>query len=254
MNVAREQVARMQADLEQGKSPGELEAYIREAVEQQGAKGWFARTFLHRSPHLGEPWEVVRLRLLDAEFLHSSAVFEVNVAGDLLETRMLPSGGSSGIFALGRRGFSYLTRRHAAVEALFGEERPNLQEADASQLAQMLAATLWQKENAHITVLSSAAALKDFGRDPDRHYELDDAEFLRVREQLTPPTLVRSTADTYRGSNTAFLLTFCGVYGWMHQQDLLLKISVEISDVYRLTINELVLSKQIFSSMPVFRY
>jgi hypothetical protein len=244
VNTPPEQlVAHFMEELARGTTPLLLADYLENSLP----RSWLARKLLGERRHEVRAIEPFPDR---GFFVHSRIVRLITSSG-LLEGRILPSGGSFGLFSIspgGPDGFRYLQRRPAHLSAVLAYEARPLTNDHAEMLASLIAEALGRQGNYSHHVLRTPDHLLDYGDEPDRrYYEVDPDELRRVRPALIAPT-VRDAADG------GWTLAYCTLYGWMHNVGTLIRHEHRIAPDYRITSEQRTLSQRIFRRMPAFRY
>ncbi len=238
-----------------GEVPTELHRYILNNLGSSDVgtppnafNAWLRRLLLGSSPEDSEPTELRPFD--DAEFFRQHRITSVHVRGPgRLERQVLPSGGSFGLFAIGRDHFHYLTRRRRNVEALLRQEARPLDDAKPLPLATFLVEALGPRSNSRHDIVGSAQELSDYQplAGVGERYEVDPRELRSVGEDILPPKI--------EARNDGWLVSFCSVYGWMDRKNTLLHTQYSIGRAtYSISADSRVLSRKIFRRTPQLRY
>lgn len=237
-------VAHFVDEVARGTTPLLLADYLENSLPQ---RSWLARKILGKRRH-----EVYNIQPFPDRgfFAHSRVVRLVATLG-LLEGTILPSSGSFGLFSIspgGPAGFRYLQRRPDHLGALLAYEARPLTDSHAEMLASLFAEALGRRGNNSHHVLRTPEHLLDYGNEPGRrNYEVDPDELRRIQPALIAPTVRDAAAG-------GWTITYCTLYGWMHNVGRLLRHEHRITADYRIASEHRTLSRRIFRSMPIVMY
>lgn len=235
----------MIADCARGHTPELLGQYLRERFPERRAAWvprWLAAPRTYDVSKV-EPFD-------DGGWLRASCVFFVFTRDGLLEGRVLPSGGSFGLFALGPGGLQYLNRQPERLAELLRHEDLSLETCSPMVLAELVSEALGRDGNEAHAVLSSQEHLEryDGGLDVVRdQYQLNPTEWERVRHLVHAPAITGTKA-------TGWQLEFCSLFGWMHLKENLVRHRFRLSGEYHIVQEQQILSRRIFKAVPGIRY
>ena len=177
-----------------------------------------------------------------SSFFRRQRIIEITSARYELEAGVLPFGGSFGLFSFDGEQLLCLNRQVENLQRLFEREQRPIDEADPSDLAQLVAEAAGRRvNNAHKLV--TADALEQLESDG---YELDRSELARIRTAIVPAS-VSSDAD-------GWVLRFTTVWGWMHELQEVFSWQVGFSRSFQLDVQQRSLSKRIFVRVPLIQY
>ena len=196
-------------------------------------QGWLARQE-DSDPTISE------LELLDdGGYFSNHILLRINVLGRFLETKVLPHGGSLGLFAYDHTNLRYLSGNELGFCTLVRQERRPLAGVDPYQFANVCAEALLVKGNDTHRVLRTA---DDLLPPPFQYYKVWQREFDRLAKLIRGP---RIEGDGRSG----WLLTFWTIHGWMDQKKTVTRQEIRISPEFALHHRQRLVSRWLFLTL-----
>jgi hypothetical protein len=199
-----------------------------------------------------EDWEykVRRVDVVDdSGFFQHNKILRIVVSGNILSTRILPSGGSLELFAYDGKNLISLNSKKNMSSVLRSENRP-LEEAKPTFLASLFCQTILGHGDYVQDLISSTDDVLKFenGEGLFRgNYKVDQEELKKCADKIIPVTLVGD-------HKSGWTIRFSTLQGYMHELNTICNYEISILPDYDITVKENVLSEKIFSKIPKIMY